>query len=232
MRSMLYKMSPLFAGWGCAAQRFVKAEVGPSLGQTGNSANRAHIYFLLDRSGSMQTIADDVIGGFNTFVKEQQKACNDSAGLDMTMVQFDSQDPQEVVFSACDITEVPLLSSSTFRPRAATPLFDAMGGILNMAEEAKSPDSEVIIVSFTDGMENASREHSKKCILAKIEAKHKEGWTFVFLGANQDSYAEGGQLGYNKANIQNFAFDSKGTKKAWEAVSMGCFGMRQKMQNA
>merc|ERR1719265_2523461 len=70
-----------------------------------------------------------------------------------------------------------------------------------------------------------------KCILARIEAKQKEGWTFVFLGANQDSYAEGGQLGYNKANIQNFAFDGKGTKKAWEAVSMGCFGMRQKMQN-
>merc|ERR1719408_1224233 len=137
------------------------------------------------------------------------------------MVQFDSQNPQEVLFSGRDISEVPLLNAETFQPRAQTPLFDAIGGVLNMAEEAQrkhETDTQIVVVTFTDGQENASKEHSKKCILSRIDAKQKEGWTFVFLGANQDSYAEGGQLGHKKANIQNFAYDGRGAQKAWEAM--------------
>merc|ERR1712087_1043519 len=72
-------------------------------------ADHAHIYFLLDRSGSMQAIADDVIKGFNAFVKEQQVNCNDSAGLDMTLVQFDSKNAHEICFAALGIDDVPLL---------------------------------------------------------------------------------------------------------------------------
>jgi len=234
---MLFKMGPFFAslGFTTGAKAALKAEAIASSGRITerpitDAIKRAHIYFLLDRSGSMQSIADDVIGGFNAFVKEQQRESSDSAGLDMTMVQFDSKNPQEVLYSARDIGDVPLLCTDTFRPRAATPLFDAIGSIISMAEEAEVPQSDkkqIVIVTFSDGMENSSREHSKESVFSRIETKQKEGWTFVFLGANQDSYAEGGRLGYAKANIQNFAFDSKGTQTAWGAVSGATQVMRR-----
>lgn len=233
MKALLYKLSPVMLGCSHLAKNAVKAEVVPESRKIASSTKRAHIYFLLDRSGSMASIADDVIGGFNSFVKEQQLESKDSAGLNMTMVQFDSQAPLEVRFSANDIAEVPLLCGKTFQPRGTTPLFDAIGGIISMAEERVTRgrlDEEIVIVTFSDGHENASVEHSRKSVFSRIEAKQKEGWTFVFLGANQDSYAQGGQLGYSKANIQNFAFDSKGTQEAWKAVSGATQNMRSKIR--
>merc|ERR1712083_368802 len=89
---------------------------------------------------------------------------------------------------------------------------------------------EIVVVTFTDGAENASREHSKSAIFSRIDGKKKDGWTFVFLGANQDSYAEGGRLGYSVGNTQNFKFDGVGTKLAWKAISQGCQSFRMQVQ--
>ena len=83
-----------------------------------------HISVILDRTGSMEPIRDDIIGGFNSFL-EQQKAEPGHATL--TLVQFDSEDPYEVIHSFEPLDEIPKLSRETFIPRASTPLFDAVG---------------------------------------------------------------------------------------------------------
>ena len=83
-----------------------------------------HVFFVLDRSGSMETIQSDVIGGFNSFVtqqREQAGACR------MTLIQFDSHDPHEVIADACPIGEIGLLDKANFVPRGMTPLYDVMG---------------------------------------------------------------------------------------------------------
>ncbi len=59
-------------------------------------SERTHISIILDRTGSMQSIRDDVIGGFNSFLAEQQEA---SGTASLTLVQFDSQDPFEVLYA-------------------------------------------------------------------------------------------------------------------------------------
>lgn len=237
MQPLFAKVGGFFAGIGWAAKGAVRAESVQAASRIAGvpietAPKRAHIYFLLDRSGSMSSIADDVIGGFNAFVEEQQIANSDSTGLDMTMVQFDSQNPEEVLFADRDIGNVPPLCKQTFKPRAMTPLFDAIGGIISRAEaaeKAENAEKQIVIVTFSDGMENASREHSKEAIFSRIDYKQKEGWTFVFLGANQDSYAEGGKLGHAKANIQNFKFDGQGTQMAWQALSGATQTMRVKL---
>jgi len=83
-----------------------------------------HIMVILDRTGSMESIKDDVIGGFNSFL-ETQKASPGRATI--TLVQFDSQDPFEVVYAYRDVQDAPLLTSKTYVPRACTPLLDALG---------------------------------------------------------------------------------------------------------
>merc|ERR1712187_798877 len=135
------------------------------------------------------------------------------------MGQFDSDNPHEVVFRGQDVSTVPLLTAETFRPRSTTPLYDALGSTIRMAETAQVSNERIVLVTFTDGKENASREHSRRAIFDLIKAKRDVGWTFVFLGANQDSYAEGGGLGFSGSNTQNYAFDSRGVRSAYTSVS-------------
>ncbi len=71
---------------------------------TNNPNNRnTHIVILLDRSGSMESIAGDIVGGFNQFMRGQAEAGTDAR---VTFVQFDTEDPQEVIVAGAPIAEI------------------------------------------------------------------------------------------------------------------------------
>jgi hypothetical protein len=91
-----------------------------------------HISVILDRTGSMQTIRDDTIGGFNAFLEDQKKQPGQAT---LTLVQFDSEDPYEVIHDFKPIADIPPLTRETFVPRASTPLLDAMGRGINDLEK-------------------------------------------------------------------------------------------------
>ncbi|MHB1447000.1 MAG: vWA domain-containing protein [Acidimicrobiales bacterium] len=192
-----------------------------------------HIYFLLDRSGSMASMATDVIGGFNSFLAAQQADGPDAV---LTLVQFDSEDPHEVVTDAVPIAEVLPLDASMFQPRGGTPLYDAMGRLITDAtiraeSAARGAGEEILFVTFTDGEENQSREYTREKIFGLIKKREDKGWTFAFLGANQDAYAEAGQIGYSAANIQNFAADAVGTAAAFGSLSGSVARRRSRMRS-
>lgn len=193
-----------------------------------------HIYFLLDRSGSMEAIADDVIGGFNSFLAAQR-----SDGIDavMTLVQFDSQDPHEILADALPLAEVTPLSRGTFQPRGGTPLYDAMGHLIADAAirveglaASGSPPEEILMVTFTDGQENQSREYDRQKIFDLIKKNEEKGWTFAYLGANQDSYAETEQIGVSAASTQNYRADAVGTAAAYASLSAAVSARRGKIR--
>ena len=77
-----------------------------------------HTFFLLDRSGSMSSIRDDVVGGFNQYLQEQQDA-QDGNGMLLTMAQFDSGNPFQLVYDAVPINGIPPMNLSGFKPRGA-----------------------------------------------------------------------------------------------------------------
>jgi hypothetical protein len=192
-----------------------------------------HLYFVLDRSGSMDAIRDDVVGGFNSFVTQQ--AAEPGACL-MTLVQFDSHDPFEVLFDARPLLDVPPLTPSTFQPRGSTPLYDAMGRAIAEATiraerraAAGEPAEEIVFITFTDGLENASREYDRDKVFAAVKTREERGWTFVFLGANQDSYAAGHALGYDPRSVQNFAATPDGMRRAFESVGRATISRRGKL---
>ena len=145
-----------------------------------------HIYFVLDRSGSMENIASDVIGGFNAFVTTQQT--EGSTAL-MTLIQFDSVDPYEVLAAATPISEIQKLSPTTFQPRGGTPLYDAIGHAIADATirnekltATGGAADEVLFIIFTDGQENQSREYDRAAIATLVSKREKAGWTFVYMG--------------------------------------------------
>jgi hypothetical protein len=91
-----------------------------------------HLAVILDRTGSMESIRDDTIGGFNVFLNEQKQQPSKAT---LTLVQFDSQDPYEVIHQVKPIKEVPELTKETYVPRATTPLLDAIGRGINDLEK-------------------------------------------------------------------------------------------------
>jgi Mg-chelatase subunit ChlD len=193
-----------------------------------------HIYFLLDRSGSMASIASDVIGGFNSFLADQKA---DGADATMTLVQFDSQDPHEVLSAAAPIGEVRDLSPATFLPRGGTPLYDAMGHVIAdatiRAEQLaarRDRAEEILMVTFTDGEENQSVEYDRQKIFDLIKKREEAGWTFAYLGANQDSYAEAGRIGLSAGGTQNFKADAAGTAVAYASLSGAVATRRRKLR--
>lgn len=182
-----------------------------------------HVYFVLDRSGSMASIQSDVIGGFNSFVAQQRMQPGRCL---MTLIQFDGQDPHEVLEDARPIEQVPALDARRFVPRGNTPLFDAMGHAIADAairseklEASGEPREEIVFVTFTDGLENASQEYSRSKLFELIRKREQAGWSFMYLGANQDAYAESSQLGYARGSVQNFMADARGTKLAFGSSS-------------
>ena len=89
----------------------------PSTNGQGNQmkTDYTHMAVILDRTGSMESIRDDTIGGFNAFLSEQKLQPNKAT---LTLVQFDSQDPYEIIHQVKTIKEVPELTKDTYVPRA------------------------------------------------------------------------------------------------------------------
>lgn len=191
----------------------------------------AHISIILDRTGSMQSIRDDTIGGFNTFLEEQKKQPGKAT---LTLVQFDTVDPYEVVHHFRPIEDVPELTHETYVPRSNTPLLDAFGRGINDVDkclaEMKEEDkpSKVIFAVITDGQENSSREFNKDDIVKMIKEKtDKDQWEFVFLSADLDAIQDAKRYGIPAASTMSFAKTGHGTRTAWAGFSGYSSRLRQ-----
>ena len=167
--------------------------------------NLTDITVLLDRSGSMQSIADDVVGGFSQFVESQRTGAGEAV---LSLVQFDSQSIDSL-FTARPVHQVEL--PIRFEPRGSTPLLDALGQTivstgarLRTMRESDRP-GRVIFVAITDGLENASQEYNLARIREMIQ--HQESvykWDFVYLGANVDAFAESEAMGFASHKAGSF----------------------------
>ncbi len=162
------------------------------------------ITMVLDRSGSMQSIRDDTIGGFDAFIAEQR---SQPGRCTVSLVQFDNE--YEEVYIGRDLADVPGL---TLVPRGSTAMLDAIGRAVNAtgARLAALPEDRrpgtVIVGVMTDGLENASREFGYRDIKALIEQQERVyGWTFMYLGANQDAIEVGASIGVARDRALTYA---------------------------
>lgn len=189
-----------------------------------------HVHMLIDRSGSMASLRSDVIAGINAFVADQATSTQDGRCL-MSLYQFDTSG-HDTLFSGLDVTDVREATDADFLPRGGTPLFDAIGKTITAAQLAlESPHTGAelpIVVIFTDGEENSSREYTRDAIFALIKAKEAAGWIFTYLGANQDAYTQSGTFGVQAASAQNFTPDSRGVAQAYFSVTAAVSNTRSR----
>lgn len=167
---------------------------------------------VLDESGSMADTYDATISGFNEYIQTLQNKIESK--VKMSLVTFNSEKGPATVFALKPISEVPKLNKDSYQPNGGTPLYDALGKAIQDAEKEIKGGSrkKVLFIIITDGMENSSRAFTKEMIKEKIVEKEDKdwGWTFVYLGSNQDSWSTGGGIGIRAVNTSNYASGSLG----------------------
>lgn len=184
--------------------------------------NLTEIVFILDRSGSMGLMKDDAIGGFNAFLDEQKAIPGDAK---LTLVLFDHE--YKLIYDGEDIQKVDRLNDETYVPRGSTALLDSIGRTVDDIGKRLSdtPEEErpgkVLVVVFTDGLENASTDYSKNKIKDTIEHQtQKYSWEFLFLGASQDSINDSKSYGFSQESVMLYNDKtSDGFEKAFRSVS-------------
>jgi len=170
------------------------------------------INFLLDESGSMSIRKDDVIKGFNEYIRSMKQEREASRRILVTLTKFNSTSGIQIAYLAKDIDEVPSLTKLTYAPTGNTPLYDAIGETAarlgkELQDERGKPG--VLFVIMTDGEENDSKEFREKAKITKvIQDREKEDWTFIYLGADQNAWAQAGAIGMQMGNVRSFKSDN------------------------
>jgi uncharacterized protein YegL len=194
------------------------------------SPDETHVAVVLDRSGSMAAIADEVINGFNGFVADQAAT---PGVCRLTLVQFDTEKPFDVITDAVPIAEVAPFDHNSFQPRGGTPLYDAVANtIVRLDKRAEYragkdlPAEDVLVLIITDGHENSSTDWTREQVFDMITARQEQDWTFAFIGANQDAYAAGAEIGAAHGSSLQYEADSEGTSDMMSRTSLATSAWR------
>ncbi len=178
-----------------------------------------HVGLLVDESGSMSGNEPAVVGGINEFVAKLAADANGTKVL-ATLGMFDLNGNDPVVrqkFEDIPVAEVATLGPGDYAPRGATPLNDAVIKTIKAMDERVKEGHRAMLVILTDGLENSSRASSRK-VRKLIHEREKLGWEFIYLGANQDSWAESQRIGIADRGKQfDFEASPAGTRAALRA---------------
>jgi hypothetical protein len=180
------------------------------------------INVILDRSGSMHPIAEEVVGMYNRFLYEQQHGPDYA---ELSLIQFD--DRYEVSYLRKPIDQCPdLVNGETYKPLSMTALLDAVGFTIDRigADLAALPEEErpkrVLFVIITDGEENCSSKYKYPQIKDMIEhQQEKYDWDFIFLAAGIDAFAEGSKFGMSVHKCGSVDHSARGMTVAGNAIS-------------
>ncbi len=180
------------------------------------------ITVVIDGSGSMSGITGATLEGYNTFIDKQREV---EGTVLVSLIIFDSMwkkndagnylyDQQETrlrrPYTALALEDVPKLTKDVYKADGGTPLRDAIGKGISFTDETlgkipKEENPDTLMVIITDGGENTSQDYGEGLIKEMITKRETDGWTFIYMGANQDSWAETQNLGFSKGNVMNFA---------------------------
>jgi len=163
-------------------------------------------YILLDRTGSMQPIWDEALKSVNAYAEDLGKT--ESLKSSVTLAVFDAQDGLK--FDVLRDHAAPAnwkdVTSAEASPRGMTPLYDAIGRIMSIADH--DDPKRAVIVIMTDGEENASREVTSAGVKAALDRAHAKGWEVVFLGAQFANFSDARHIGVGAS--QTMAVDKSG----------------------
>ncbi len=184
--------------------------------------NTTELVFILDRSGSMQGLEKDTIGGFNSMIEQQRK---EEGKAYITTYLFDHI--CDMLHDRVELSDIPLMTDKDYVVRGTTALLDAIGGAIehitsiHKALRKKDVPAHTMFVITTDGQENSSSKYGYAEIKKMIEALKKDkGWEFLFIGANIDAIGTASMFGIEKNRAVNYHADEVGTSVMYDTISV------------
>lgn len=191
---------------------------------------KTELAFILDRSGSMESIRQAAIDGFNSYLLDQQAAPGQTR---LSLVFFDTR--LENHLDSVPIAEAVSLNSESYVPRGSTALLDAIGTTIDRLGErlAALPPTDrpehVSIAILTDGEENSSSRYTWADVAKRIRHQtDKYAWEFLFLGASEDAIATAAKMNIHAANSSSFVADDAGQHAAMASFSRKTLATRAK----
>ena len=191
--------------------------------------NATELVFILDRSGSMSGLEADTIGGFNSMIEKQKQEAGEAT---VTTILFDNY--VETLHDRADLQKIQPMTNKEYYVRGSTALLDAVGSTIQHIAHVHTvmgkdnvPEHTMVVIT-TDGMENSSKEFTEEAVKRLIEEKkEKNGWEFLFLGANIDAVKAAVHIGIGADRAVNYHCDPVGTALNYAVVSETVSTMRQ-----
>lgn len=176
------------------------------------------INFILDRSGSMSECKEGTISGFNKYLKDLQQK---KGHVLFSLTFFDTRVDKR--YTLVPLADVKKLNSESYVPDGNTALYDAAIATIEQVSEQvdgmRESKPAVLTVIMTDGEENSSIHHDRACLNDLINKLKVEGnWSFIFLGANQDSWANAQNMGFSSGNVANFQSSNRGMQNSFNVM--------------
>ena len=193
---------------------------------------------ILDASGSMESIYNQALSGVNETIQTIRMGKKEHPELEqsLTLASFNSgKNYLNVKYSSTPIDEVKEITREDYIACGCTALFDAMGEMISELKRKVTPEDRVLVTVITDGYENASVHWNGPQIKSLVEELRQTGWTFTYIGANQDVEAVADSMGIrntlafeetDEETAKMFKRDSSSRRRFMDKIAdfrlMGC----------
>lgn len=179
------------------------------------SKNSTILMLIVDQSGSMSSLKSETEQSMNKLIDEQKALPGELA---IKLVTFSH------TVKLSPLVKAENFPRATIEPGGMTALYDAMGlGTDALTKEINGLEQKpanVVVLTVTDGFENASQEYNSVRVKKLIEYyRDKEQWEFLFLGANQDAILTAQELGMKGGSALTYDASGKGINESVAAAS-------------
>ena len=172
---------------------------------------------ILDASGSMRAIYEPALTGVNETIATIRQAQKEHPEMEqyLTLVSFSAgENYLNTIYEAKPIADVRDITAEDYPLLGCTALYDAMGTTISQLQKQLTHDDRVLVTIITDGYENASITWSGQQIKSLVDELRQMGWTFTYIGANQDVVKVAGSMGIKNSLL--FSAEEASTKKMFE----------------
>lgn len=172
--------------------------------------NTIHYILILDQSGSMSDIKNEVILSFNEQVDMILKLIKKEPDSIIRLTLCTFNDIVEFKFIAQDVDQIKKLTGEDYQPDCCTALYDAIGATFVKITELSEPGDQVFFAIFTDGLENASKHYRAEDIKFKLDEAEKSGWNVKFFCRYEDRLFYKSRLNLSEKHVIGITLDKDG----------------------
>lgn len=167
---------------------------------------------ILDESGSMTSIYKQALDGINETIngirKNQENYPEQRHFVSIVTFEGEGMNGVKTRRDREPVGNVSAFTGKDYQPGGCTPLYDAMGKAITALDAKVEKGDCVLVTIITDGMENSSEEYSGKAVKELVARQREKGWTFAYIGANQDAVEVARDL--NILNAMNYDASPEG----------------------